>query len=327
MRIIFAGTPEFARVALNDILTSGFDVAHVLTQPDRPAGRGKALAMSPVKQYAASKGIPVFQPNSLRDLDAQEFIRALNADVMVVAAYGLILPQVVLDIPRWGCLNIHASLLPRWRGAAPIQRAIQAGDRQTGVTIMQMEAGLDTGPMVTHEVVPIESRETGASLHTKLALSGGKLISQVLKSLQIQLQRQMRPLAANVQPTEGVTYAHKLEKSEGHLKWNLPSSQLDLMVRAFDPVPGAFTSLESMPEERIKIWSLSPAPIESEDELRFSGSAPPGKIQITDGRMYVRSADNWLEILEIQRPGGKRISGRAFVTGTASLVNLAFKSA
>ena len=228
MKIVFAGTPEFAARALAALYEAGHDIPLVLTQPDRPAGRGMTLQASPVKQLALSRGSEVFQPLTLKDEAAQEKLRLLAPDVMVVAAYGLILPQAVLDIPRHGCLNIHASLLPRWRGAAPIHRAILAGDAESGVCIMQMEAGLDTGPVLLSSSTPISAQDTSQTLHDKLAVQGAQLIVSALQRL---------PLPAVAQPEAGVTYAAKLDKSEAPLDWRRPAAELDRQIRAFTPFP------------------------------------------------------------------------------------------
>ncbi|HRL53186.1 MAG TPA: methionyl-tRNA formyltransferase, partial [Acidovorax temperans] len=253
MRVIFAGTPEFARVALARLLAAGFTVPLVLTQPDRPAGRGMKLQASPVKQCALDHGIAVAQPRSLR-LDgkypedaaaARDALLAAQADVMVVAAYGLILPQWVLDMPAKGCLNIHASLLPRWRGAAPIHRAIEAGDAETGVTIMQMDAGLDTGDMLLVEKTPIAPTDTTAVLHDRLAELGGRMI---VEALELAACGGLQPVP---QPAEGVTYAHKIEKAESEIDWSLPAHVIGQRIRAFDPFPGASTALQG---EAIKVW-------------------------------------------------------------------------
>ena len=257
MRIIFAGTPDFARVALERLLQAGFEVPLVLTQPDRPAGRGMKLQASPVKQCALAHGIRVEQPRSLR-LDgkypdeaaaARQALLDARADVMVVAAYGLILPQWVLDLPSKGCLNIHASILPRWRGAAPIHRAIEAGDAETGVTIMQMDAGLDTGDMCLLERLPIALTDTTASLHDKLADLGGRLIVEALE------MSACGGLPRTPQPVEGVTYAHKIEKAESWMDWTLPAVELDRRLRAFNPFPGGATQ---MGDEVIKLWTAQP---------------------------------------------------------------------
>ena len=235
MKVAFAGTPEFAAAALEAILAAGFEVPLVLTQPDRPAGRGMQLQPSPVKQVALAAGIPVHQPEKLRTPEQQAPLAEAGADVLVVAAYGIILPQTVLDMPRYGCLNIHASLLPRWRGAAPIHRAIQAGDAETGITIMQMDAGLDTGPMLMKRVEPIHSDDTTGSLHDRLAWIGAELIVDALNALRTSSAR----LPATPQPADGVTYAAKIGKAEAIVDWTRPAVELERMVRAFNPFPGS----------------------------------------------------------------------------------------
>ena len=259
MKVIYAGTPEFARVALQALHQAGFAVPLVLTQPDRPAGRGMQLQPSPVKQWALAHGLApgqICQPRSLR-LDgkypedaalARQAIAAARADVMVVAAYGLILPGWVLQAPRLGCLNIHASLLPRWRGAAPIHRAIEAGDAQTGVTIMQMDEGLDTGDMLLAEPLPIAASDTTATLHDKLAALGGRLI---VEALEIAACGGLRP---SPQPAEGVSYAHKVEKAEARIDWTQPAERIARRIRAFNPFPGAHTQLAGEP---LKLWQAS----------------------------------------------------------------------
>ena len=294
MRLIFAGTPEFAAVALRALLAAGHEVSLVLTQPDRPAGRGMTLQASPVKQVALAAGIEVFQPASLRDAEAQARVAAVAADVMVVAAYGLILPQVVLDMPRLGCINIHASLLPRWRGAAPIQRALLAGDAETGVSIMQMEAGLDTGPVLHEGRVAIAADENAATLHDKLAELGARLIVEALDG---------RPLVPCVQPTEGVTYAAKLDKAEAPLDWRRSASELERQVRAFNPFPGATASLGGQP---LKIWQARAE----------AGRAQPGEI-VSAGRdgIVVGCGAGLLRLVEVQKAGGKRLSAADFLAG------------
>jgi len=251
MRVIFAGTPEFARSALAALHAAGHDIVGVMTQPDRPAGRGMKLQASAVKQFAQAHQLSVIQPHSLKldgkypdeALAAQQFIAQAQADVMVVAAYGLILPQWVLDAPPFGCLNIHGSLLPRWRGAAPIHRAIEAGDVETGITIMQMDAGLDTGDMLLKETCAIDLQDTTATLHDALASMGAQMIVKALSQV-----GQFSPVK---QPEEGVTYAHKIEKSEAALDWTQSADVLARRVRAFDPFPGMSTQLG---DEVIKIW-------------------------------------------------------------------------
>lgn len=297
MKVIFAGTPEFAACALRAILAAGHEVPLVLTQPDRPAGRGQKLQPSPVKQVALEHGIPLHQPERLKDPATHEPIAAANADVMVVAAYGLILPQAVLDIPRRGCLNIHASLLPRWRGAAPIQRAIAAGDEETGITIMQMEAGLDTGPMLLVEAQPIAADDNAASLHDKLAAQGARLIVDALARLP-QLQ-------AIPQPEAGVSYAHKIDKAEARIDWSLPAAELARRIRAFNPFPGAVTELH---EAQIKLWRAEPA----------AGRGEPGAVlAVADDGVTVACGDGALRLTELQKPGGKRLAARDFLHGFA----------
>ena len=310
MRVIFAGTPEFARVALARLLAAGFTVPLVLTQPDRPAGRGMKLQASPVKQCALDHGIAVAQPRSLR-LDgkypedaaaARDALLAAQADVMVVAAYGLILPQWVLDMPAKGCLNIHASLLPRWRGAAPIHRAIEAGDAETGVTIMQMDAGLDTGDMLLVEKTPIAPTDTTAVLHDRLADLGGRMI---VEALELAACGGLQPVP---QPAEGVTYAHKIEKAESEIDWSLPAHVIGQRIRAFDPFPGASTALQG---EAIKVWSYE---IDSFQRLsnercgQILASGPEG-VTVACGE------GGALRLTTLQRAGGKRLPVADFLRG------------
>jgi methionyl-tRNA formyltransferase len=310
VRAIFAGTPEFARVALQRLHAAGIVIPLVLTQPDRPAGRGMKLQPSPVKAFALEHGMPVAQPRSLR-LDgkypddaaaARSAIEGARADVMVVAAYGLILPQWVLDTPRLGCMNIHASLLPRWRGAAPIHRAIEAGDRETGVTIMQMDAGLDTGDMLLVERIPIAPQDTTGTLHDKLALLGGRLIVEALEIAAC------GGLTRVPQPTEGVTYAHKIDKAEAAIDWSQPAEVIERRVRAFNPAPGATASLRG---ETIKIWRAQ--------ALAGRGTVVPGTVVAVDERgIGVACGDGArLEVGELQRAGGKRLASADFVRGFA----------
>lgn len=295
MKLIFAGTPEFAALALDAILAAGHQVSLALTQPDRPAGRGMALHASPVKQRALAAGIEVWQPATLKDAAVQERLRTIDADVMVVAAYGLILPQAVLDIPRLGCINIHASLLPRWRGAAPIQRAILAGDRASGVCIMRMEAGLDTGPILHSAAVSITDEDTALSLHDKLAALGGKLIVEALERL---------PLPAHPQPELGVTYAAKIDKAEAALDWRLSSTQLARQVRAFNPAPGAFFTLDG---SLVKVWRA--------EVLAAKGE--PGVVLEVDKRgIVVACGEGALRLSELQKAGAKRLPAAQFLAGT-----------
>lgn len=308
MRLIFAGTPEFAATALAALLGAGHEVPLVLTQPDRPAGRGLKLQPSPVKALAMQHGITVAQPRSLRldgkypddALAAQAALLAARAEVMVVAAYGLILPQWVLDLPPRGCLNIHASVLPRWRGAAPIHRAIEAGDASTGITLMQMDAGLDTGDMllVAHEA--IRSDDTTAALHDRLALLGGQLVVQGLADFD-RLQR-------TPQPAEGVTYAHKIDKAEAAIAWTQPAAVIERRVRAFDPFPGASFVLDG---EVIKLWRAA---------LRPDQHGRPGEVLAAqDGRLTVACGEGALDLLQLQRPGGRRIDAAALLQARPGL--------
>ena len=316
MRVAFAGTPEFARTALAGLQAAGFDVVLVLTQPDRPAGRGMTVHASPVKALALGLGIPVEQPRSLRldgkfaqdALAAQQRLVAARADVMVVAAYGLILPAWVLLLPRLGCLNIHASLLPRWRGAAPIHRAIEAGDAQTGITIMQMDAGLDSGAMLLAETIRIAPDETAATLHDRLAVLGSGLI---VEALELAACGGLRPTP---QPTVGVTYAHKVEKSEAAIDWQLPAAVIERRIRAFDPFPGASTSFGEL---TVKCWRAEPS----------AGQARPGEVlAVNDAGITVACGDAALRLTELQRPGGKRMAARQFLQGTPVEVGLSFGS-
>lgn len=297
LRVAFAGTPEFAKVALQALVESGFELPLVLTQPDRPAGRGMQLHPSPVKAYAQAQGLTVIQPRSLKldgktpedALAAQQALLQARIDVMVVAAYGLILPLWALTLPRWGCLNIHASLLPRWRGAAPIHRAIEAGDAQTGITLMQMDVGLDTGAMLRVATVDIEPTATTASLHDRLAAMGAELTVAALPDLGT------KRLVPVQQPLEGVTYAHKIEKTEAGLDWQQPASVLERRIRAFDPFPGAATFCNA---EVLKVWRAEVVP----------GSGQPGEVlRSGDGELVVACGQGALRILEAQRPGGKRL--------------------
>jgi methionyl-tRNA formyltransferase len=303
MRVAFAGTPEFARAALEQLHRAGFDIPLVLTQPDRPAGRGLKVQPSPVKAYALANGIGLAQPRSLRrdgkfPDDAQAARAALDAarpDVLVVAAYGLILPPWLLELPRLGCLNIHASLLPRWRGAAPIQRAIEAGDTHTGVTIMQMDAGLDTGDMLRVEPMPIGAGDTAATLHDRLAVLGARLIVDALEAAAC---GGLRPVP---QPADGVTYAHKIEKSEAPIDWSEPAERIERRVRAFDPFPGASFVFEG---ETVKVWKAA---------VSNEPAAPPGTLRVDRDRLVVACGRGSLELLELQRPGGKRVPAGVFL--------------
>jgi methionyl-tRNA formyltransferase len=308
VRVIFAGTPEFARVALERLHGAGHAIALVLTQPDRPAGRGMKLQPSPVKQFALAWQVPVAQPRSLRldgkypedALAAKAAIEQARADVMVVAAYGLILPRWVLDAPRLGCLNIHASLLPRWRGAAPIHRAIEAGDRETGVTIMQMDAGLDTGAMLLAGRIPIDAGDNTGTLHDKLAALGGALVARALALAE---NGRLQPMA---QPEAGVTYAHKVDKAEGIIDWLQPAEVIARRIRAFDPFPGASSALAG---EQIKLWR-------GQAVTDGAGHGPPGTIvAVGAAGIDVRCGQGALRVTQLQRAGGKRLAAADFLHG------------
>lgn len=313
LRVAFAGTPEFARVALEAIHAAGFPVAAVLTQPDRPAGRGMQLQASPVKQFAVAEGLaPILQPRSLRrhgkyPEEAGAAVDALLAtapDVMVVAAYGLILPAEVLTLPRLGCLNIHASLLPRWRGAAPIHRAIEAGDAETGITLMQMDEGLDTGAMLASETVPIGPLDTTGTLHDALAVLGGRMVVDALRRLAAGT-----PLPATPQPAAGVTYAEKIAKEEAPLDLTRPAPALANQIRAFNPFPGATVQVG---ETVIKCWQALPL---------AAGSAtlphPPGTVLSADAAGVIIACGDGtaLQVTELQKPGGRRQPAQQFLQG------------
>lgn len=297
MRIIFAGTPEFARIALTALHADGHTIVAVLTQPDRPSGRGMKLTPSAVKQEALRLGLPVLQPLTLKSAEIQAELTALAADVMVVAAYGLILPQVVLDVPQYGCLNIHASLLPRWRGAAPIHRAIQAGDNETGITIMQMDAGLDTGAMLMRQGIAIDPHDTTGTLHDKLATLGGELIVATLHAIATSA------LAPTPQPGSGVTYAAKISKTEARLDFNLDAPQLERNIRAYNPAPGAWMMWQ---DTLIKVWQAHP----------ISGSGKPGMVLAANAEgIIIACGKGAICITELQPAGAKRQTAAQLLAG------------
>ena len=322
MKLIFAGTPEFASVAMNALVEAGHEVVLVLTQPDRPAGRGMKLQASAVKQFALDHNIPVAQPRSLRldgkfpeeaEIGKAAIDKAIadGADAMIVAAYGLILPQWALSSPKLGCLNIHASLLPRWRGAAPIHRAIEAGDATTGVTIMQMDIGLDTGDMLLRDELPIMDTDTTGSLHDKLADMGGDLIVKTLAEL--------AGLKAVKQPEEGITYAHKIEKAEAQIDWSQSAEVITRRIRAFNPFPGAVTSLNG---EQIKVWN---AEIGDQNLIEVDKTYKNGQILAVAGVFIACVAMNSVvNLTELQRPGGKRLKVADFVRGFDVQVGMCF---
>ncbi len=295
LRIIFAGTPEFSVPPLQALLDSEHQVVAVYTQPDRPAGRGRKLTASPVKQLALQHGIPVYQPDRLKGAEEQAELAALNADLMVVVAYGLLLPQAVLDAPRLGCVNIHASLLPRWRGAAPIQRAILAGDERSGITIMQMEAGLDTGPMIHVLDCPIGDEETGGSLHDRLCDLGATALMQALPDIAA------GTAGMTVQDDAQATYAHKLSKEEARLDWRKPAIELERQVRAFDPWPVAQTRYGGA---ALRVWAAKAVP----------GSAEPGQVIHADRNgLDVGCGDRLLRITRLQLPGKRAMAVADFL--------------
>ena len=294
MKLIFAGTPEFAVPALAALIAAGHEIVLVLTQPDRPAGRGMKLKASPVKELALQHGIPVYQPETLKTVQNQAPLAAVQADAMIVAAYGLILPAAVLDLPRHGCLNIHASLLPRWRGAAPIQRAILAGDAETGVTIMQVVLALDAGAMLRKAALPISEHDTAQSLHDGLAALGGRLMVETLADLEA--------IVPQAQDEALVTYAEKLRKEEAPLDWHKTADELARQVRAFNPFPVAQTIFKG---ETWRVWMA----------YAVAGSAAPGVVMDTAQGIVVGCGNGALRITELQKAGGKRMSARDFLAG------------
>ena len=299
-KIIFAGTPDFARASLSALVDAGYSPVAVLTQPDRPAGRGKKVTASAVKVYALEQDIPVWQPASLRDQQVVDDIAELKPDLMIVAAYGLILPQAVLDIPRMGCINVHASLLPRWRGAAPIQQAILNGDKETGICLMQMEAGLDTGPVYASASIDIGTDETAGELHDRLAILGGELLVDTLPAV---LQGALEPV---VQDDEAASYAAKIRKHDAVIDWSAPADEIHRKIRAYNPVPGAAFDFGG---ERIKCWKADVL-----DDVEGPGGvvlqAGKERIDVTFGRGALR-------LLEVQRPGRRRISAAEFAAQTS----------
>ncbi len=297
LRVAFAGTPEFAAQALDAILKAGYAVPLVLTQPDRPAGRGMKLSPSAVKQLALANGIEVDQPEKLRTEEQRARLAARAPDVLVVAAYGLLLPPAVLALPRLGCINIHASLLPRWRGAAPIHRAIEAGDAQTGITIMQMDEGLDTGPMLLRRALPIAADDTTASLHDRLAALGGECIVEALGALA------GGGLAATPQPAEGVTYAAKIGRAEADIDWSRPAAEIERAMRAFDPFPGAVSTLR---DTAVKCWKAQVV----------AGEGEPGRVLAVEADgIVVACGRDALRCTVLQRPGSKRLPAGEFLRG------------
>jgi methionyl-tRNA formyltransferase len=295
VRLVFAGTPEFAARALAALIAAGHDIPLVLTQPDRPAGRGMKMKMSPVKELALAHGLAVAQPENLKTPESRQAIVDAAPEVMVVAAYGLILPQAALDIPVLGCVNIHASLLPRWRGAAPIQRAIEAGDLETGITLMQMDKGLDTGAMLSRHPLPIGPDDTAGRLHDKLAELGASAIVSLLPGL--------AEARAVPQDDSLATYAAKISKDEASIDWTLSANQLDRRIRAFNPFPGAVSQFQGEP---LKIWLAHP----------IAGMGQPGEV-LSISPLRVACSEGALELVEVQKAGGKRLSSAAYVAGSS----------
>ncbi|MDP5064455.1 MAG: methionyl-tRNA formyltransferase [Haliea sp.] len=303
LRILFAGTPAFAATHLQALLASHHHIIGVFTQPDRPAGRGKKLQASPVKQLAEQSAIPVCQPVSLRNAEAQAELANFHADVLVVVAYGLILPQAVLDAPRLACLNVHASLLPRWRGAAPIQRAIEAGDTQTGITIMRMDAGLDTGDMLAHACCPISPLTTAAQLHDELAELGSPLLLEVLNDLPARLA------AGIVQDDSLATYAHKIEKAEGAIDWHRDAFKLARQVAAFNPFPVSYSLLAG---ERIRIWAA--------EAVNTENASDPGTVlEVNREGIHVACGSGSLVLRTLQMPGGRALPAADILNAQSSL--------
>jgi methionyl-tRNA formyltransferase len=304
VRLVFAGTPDFAATALRALLGTHHTIVGVYSQPDRPAGRGRKLQPSPVKQVALDNQIPVFQPESLKTPEAQQELADLRPDMMIVAAYGLILPQAVLEIPAHGCLNIHASLLPRWRGAAPIQRAIAAGDKETGITIMQMDKGLDTGAMLLKSLTAIDASDTGGSLHDRLANMGGNAIVEVLQLME------RGELQGEAQNDEQACYAHKLSKEEGHIDWSQDAPAIERLIHAFNPWPGTYTDLE---QQRLRIH-----------EAKATGerSQQPAGTVIRRERegIDIACGNGTLRITRLQLPGSRAQSVNDLINGSKELL-------
>ena len=300
MKIIFAGTPQFAAAALAALHAKGHQIVLVLTQPDRPAGRGLKLRPSAVAEQAAQLGLVIAKPASLKEAAIQADLRALAPDAMVVAAYGLILPQAVLDIPKYGCVNIHGSLLPRWRGAAPVHRAIEAGDTVSGITIMRMDAGLDTGPILLTRMSAISPDDTSGTLVEKLTALGAMAVVETLEKLPV--------LQAVAQSVEGVTYACKMDKSESHIDWNQPAAVIERRLRAFDPTPGCESTLEGDP---LKIWRAA-----LHITHQYAPMLPGTVAEITPERLTVQCVDGALDLVTVQKPGGKRMPVADFLRGS-----------
>lgn len=309
LRVVFAGTPDFAVETLRELIASSHEVIGVYTQPDRPAGRGQQTRQSPVKQLAVEAGLEVFQPESLKTNEASEQLRALKPDIMIVVAYGQILPAAILEIPEYGCLNVHASLLPRWRGAAPIHRAILAGDETTGVTIMQMDEGLDTGDMLSTVVVPINDADNSQSLHDRLALAGAEDLVHVVDAI-----AEGSPPNPVQQQDDEACYASKLEKAEANIDWSMSSRQIFNAIRAFNPWPVAYTDFQGKP---LRVWSA--------EIVEESSAAQPGEVKTKSDQLLVATADGWLSLLELQPAGKKRMTGEAFLNSRREIFKSGYR--
>jgi methionyl-tRNA formyltransferase len=321
LKLIFAGTPVFAQLALQALHEAGHEIALVLTRPDKPAQRGQKLLASPVKQWAQTHGIEVWQPRTLRDPEVVRRLHDIDCQAMVVAAYGLLLPPDVLAVPPRGCLNIHASLLPRWRGAAPIQRAVQAGDAQTGITIMQMDVGLDTGPIRLVRPLPIGRDETSGSVHDRLAVLGAQAIVEAIGLLEA------GRLPLSPQPADGVTHAAKIVKADALIDWSRPAQAIVDQLRAFDPAPGCLAELARLPGAALKVWrarAVEPtpqlmAPLVAPADVQGGGFAPGTVIGMCEGALRVACGGpdqaESIDLLELQRAGGRRLPATAFVAG------------
>jgi methionyl-tRNA formyltransferase len=305
LRVVFAGTPEFAVPCLSACVQAGIEVAAVYTQPDRPAGRGRKLTPGPVKQAALERGFRVEQPENFRSAEARRSLTGFAPDLMVVVAYGLILSQKVLDTPRFGCWNVHASLLPRWRGAAPIQRAVLAGDTHSGICLMQMEKGLDTGPVIARRAMPLAPEETGGSLHDRLSALGADLLRQQLSVLAVTRRKPV----SEAQSDDGIEYAHKLDKAEAAIDWNRSAQAIERQVRAFDPWPVAEADVAG---ERLRIWSALALPGDA-------GGAPGTLLAAGRDGIDIATADGIVRIREIQRAGGRRMAARDYLNARPDL--------
>lgn len=299
MRLVFAGTPDFAAASLSALLDARHEIKLVLTQPDRPSGRGMKYQPSPVKQTALTAGLPVYQPESLKNPESWKPVAEAAPELMIVVAYGLILPEGLLNLPQRGCLNVHASLLPRWRGAAPIHRAILAGDTETGICIMQMDAGLDTGAVIRRCTVPISPRETTLTLHDQLAVAGANLLCETLAN---------SDLSGTPQSPDGVSYAHKISKGEARLDWRLPADTLDRQIRGFNPFPVAHFVWQ---DTQIRVWAAEPRPLQAPLHRPIPGTV----LSVSEGALEVACGEGSLACLRLQGPGGRQMSAQDFLAG------------